>query len=225
MKSESFKVAGVTNYEKEIRSLLVPNPDFQLSAAQIREKYSLNKRIPELIPGKTEAALVPEPDNKYDSNAIKVLINGILVGYIKSGSCSHVKKLLKESDVRIVVAEMGLGRYKQVYEDAVDTERYNYPFIKLSVRYGGPDEEPAADQKIVSEDLPGNEPAPEKEPVQQSKAQKDRAAAVKKSKQRLTIFAIFVWIILSALCRVIDPAIVIGVIMLILVTEIFKRFK
>ena len=43
--------------------------------------------------------LVPEPENLYDSNAIKVLIDNYHIGYIKSGSCTHVLQLIKNDRI------------------------------------------------------------------------------------------------------------------------------
>lgn len=207
MKSESFKVAGVTRYEENIRTVLRYNRTYDLSSKEIKELYSNGSRVKEYIPDKMNVVLEPEPDNRFDSNAVKVLINGTKVGYIKEGSCTHVKNLLKKEGVKVVVTDIGIGKYKDIDDGRVEKGAYNYPFVKLAICYPDPEENA------------------KKDPVAPSKAQTERAAAIKKSKTRLTIFAVFVWIVLSALSHLIDPAIVLGVIMVILVSEVFKRFK
>lgn len=61
--------------------------------------------------------LVPEPDNKYDSNAVKVIVDGVHVGYIKKGSCTHVKKLLAEDRILNINCKIGGGKFKIITED------------------------------------------------------------------------------------------------------------
>ena len=43
--------------------------------------------------------LVDEPENKFNSKAIKVLFDNVHVGYIKDGFISRIKNLLKKEDV------------------------------------------------------------------------------------------------------------------------------
>lgn len=39
--------------------------------------------------------LVPEPKNKYDKNAIKILVDDTHVAYVAADECQHVKAFLK----------------------------------------------------------------------------------------------------------------------------------
>ena len=57
---------------------------------------------------------MPEPDNPADPKALKVLIDGVHVGYIKAGSCARLRRLMDEDRVLRIDAEMGGGRYKYV---------------------------------------------------------------------------------------------------------------
>ncbi len=41
-----------------------------------------------------EVKLVPEPNNKYDSNAIRIRCNGKLIGYIKADETDVVHNIL-----------------------------------------------------------------------------------------------------------------------------------
>lgn len=73
----------------------------------------------EFFPVRVE--LIPEPDNPYDPNAIKVVIDNVQVGYIKKGSTARVKNLLKAGGK--VTAEIKGGPYKVLlyrYEDGED---------------------------------------------------------------------------------------------------------
>ena len=208
MKSESFIIAGVRHYEDNIMSLLRENEDFDRSKQELKDWY-MDQKVPEYVP-KTELQVVleEEPTNHYDPNAVKVLMNGLTVGYIKSGSCTHVKNVIAAGIKKIFVKEIAIGRYKYVTEDGVETENYGYPKITIIVSYG-PDEEAAS-------------PDPEvKAGVKNTQAKEPRRGM----KKRLIILAIFAWIILSALCYLLTPPLVLGIVIFALVYNIFKRLK
>ena len=70
--------------------------------------------------------LVPEPDNAYDQNAIKVMADGKHVGYIKSGSCTHLLKCIQEKRIAGITCQIGGGPYKllEKEEDAISGETF-----------------------------------------------------------------------------------------------------
>lgn len=139
MKNERFKLAGCSHYEDNIMSLATPNPDYDLSSREIKESYNERDKIPEYQFFHAKCELIPEPTNKYDPNAIKVLIDNILVGYIKAGSCSHVKKIMADSTARFYVDEMGLGDYKTIIDNSVIKDSFSRPFVTIAVQYGEKD--------------------------------------------------------------------------------------
>ena len=74
-------------------------------------------------PGKVE--LVHEPDNPHseNGNAVKVIVDGQHIGYIKSGSSAHVLKLINENRIQSIDCFIGGGRKKSAAWD-VDKEQY-----------------------------------------------------------------------------------------------------
>lgn len=210
MKSESFILAGVRHYEDNIMSLLRENVDFDRSKQELKDWY-MDQKVPEYVP-KTDlqVALEEEPTNQYDPNAVKVLMNGLTVGYIKSGSCAHAKNVIATGIKKIFVKEIAIGRYKYVHENSVETESYGYPKITIVVSYGPEEEAASPDPKVVEE--ASMKKAPVKEPR-------------KGMKKRLIILAIFAWIILSALCYLLTSPLVLGIVIFALVYNIFKRLK
>lgn len=217
MKTETFIVAGTHFYEDGIRSLMIPNEDFNLSKKELLEQFSTYELIPEYYPANNHVLLEPEPDNRYDPNAIKVLISNVLVGYIKKGSCVHVKKLLQQKNVSVVATEVQVGRYKKIYEDTVESDAFKGPFIRIAISYG--EEEPApVQEEVIAPEAPKASEAPKEE-------KPDRAGKLKRIKRSLIIVAVFAWIVTSALCHLIEPALVIGIIFIFVVSEIFKRLK
>lgn len=117
-KKEKFQVAGVSHYSDSImKDIAYENDDYSLSVKELSETYDVGDRVFEYSFDDCNASLVPEPTNEHDSNAVRVEVKGILIGYVKRGSCSHVKNLLKSPDFDHVKVEIGGGKYKRLYED------------------------------------------------------------------------------------------------------------
>ena len=109
------KVAGTSYRQNEIKLLGTQNPDYRLSTAQLAKKKLVDVSIYEYKFKKLKAQLEEEPTNEYDPNAIKVMISGRHVGYIKKGSCTHVKKLIKTNSIKSITAIISGGNYKYIF--------------------------------------------------------------------------------------------------------------
>ena len=126
-KTKKHKVTGMSHYMDNIMTLAIENDDYQLSKKELLEECLENDTIYEYDFYCAKIELVPEPDNPYDTNAVKVLLDGLHVGYIKSGSCSHILKLINENRIEKMDCEIGGGKYKYLaYDDYEDT----YDLIK-----------------------------------------------------------------------------------------------
>lgn len=112
---ENHNVAGTSFRQKEIASLGDYNFEYEQTKKEIVENYFGDEKIYELTFNPFDVQLVEEPDNEYDPNAIKVVIDGIHVGYIKKGSCSHIKKLISSQRIQRITADIHGGKYKNVY--------------------------------------------------------------------------------------------------------------
>lgn len=121
-KEEKHHVAGVTSYMENIMSLAIENEDYSKSKKDIVDDFQTEERIFQYYWDVLKVELTEEPDNPHDPNAVKVLVDGFHVGYIKKGSCTHIKKLLHSGNVVKISAQIGGGKYKYVYEDE-DTEK------------------------------------------------------------------------------------------------------
>lgn len=138
IKVKKYKVTGTSHYLDNILGLATENIDYDLSKKELVDEGYDNERIYQynFYPSNTE--LIPEPDNPYDPNAVKVIVDGVLVGYIKSGSCSHIMKVLKEDRIVKLECEIGGGNYKYLGydedEDKYFLEKYDSPyFVSLSI--------------------------------------------------------------------------------------------
>lgn len=116
-KVETHKVAGISHYLDAVEALGVYNDDYDLSKRELIEEGRTAERIYRTDYFVSRVELVPEPDNPYDPNAVKVICDGQHIGYIKAGSCSHILRLLREDLIKAIEAEVAAGPYKILLED------------------------------------------------------------------------------------------------------------
>lgn len=120
-KSYRFRVAGTTFHESEISSIGLDNPDYSRSKKSLANDFMIDERIfqYEFYPRKCE--LVPEPENQHDSNAIRVDIDGVSVGYIGKQETDKVREILNTKEPVSFSAKITGGKYKIVEEaDEID---------------------------------------------------------------------------------------------------------
>lgn len=117
VKTERHNIAGTSYRQKEIESLGEENYLYSLGKKELIDDFMTDQKIYKYDFFPVSVELVDEPDNPHDPNAIKVIIDGIHVGYIKKGSCSHIKKLVKNDLISSISAEIHGGRYKYISSD------------------------------------------------------------------------------------------------------------
>ena len=110
---ETHKVAGITHYTKNVLSLGTRNPQYDYKIADIKADGLEGDEIYEYDFYPMSATLVPEPENKYDPNAIAVYVDGKIIGYIKAESTAHVKNLMEENRIRSITCNIVGGSYKK----------------------------------------------------------------------------------------------------------------
>lgn len=133
--TKTYKVTGMQHYMTAIMGMALENEDYTLTKRGLIEAGLIRERVwkYEFYPLKVE--LVPEPTNQYDPNAIKVMVDGALVGYIKAGSCAHLLKVIREDRLVSIDCDMGGGPYKYISEDMDENGRDVYTLEKEDVPY------------------------------------------------------------------------------------------
>lgn len=111
---ERHKVAGTTYHLDAIMELAEDNPDYDMTQREIIDAGMEEQRIYQYTFPGSPVELVDDPDNEQDPNAIKVLVAGQHIGYIKRGSTGRIHKLQRSGRVLGVTAEIYGGRYKIV---------------------------------------------------------------------------------------------------------------
>lgn len=174
IKKIRFRIAGTQYYEKDfVEQLGKRDPDYDCSASELKEAYYDGDKIYEYDFSGLKAELIPEPDNEHDPNAVKVVANGVQVGYIKKGSCTRVKNLMKLSDFAGVDVSISGGKYKYIceYEDdngneKVRVDKGEQPFyvdIDILIKEDAEDIAPVQPTPVSS--VSHYEPAAPKKPI------------------------------------------------------------
>lgn len=112
----THKVAGTSYRQKELLAMGEKNPDYALTKKELLKLWPDGVTVYEYTFRPKKAELVPEPENPVDPKAIKVLVDGVHVGYIKAGSCAHIHRLIREGRIEKIKPEIIGGKYKAVYE-------------------------------------------------------------------------------------------------------------
>lgn len=117
-KVEHHKVAGTSFRLEAIQSLGVENDDYELSKRAMIDAGLTGERVYKTDFYASKVELIPEPENPHDPHAIRVVVDGVHIGYIKSGSCSHIRNLLGGDKIESIKCEIKGGRYKILLEDS-----------------------------------------------------------------------------------------------------------
>lgn len=121
-KEEKHKVAGVSSKQDVIKAMGVKNLDYAKTKSTLKAEGLTDRGIYEYIFRPQKVELVPEPDNPEDPKAIKVVVDGQHIGYIKAGSCAHIHKLIREERILGIRCWIGGGKSKTLVCYAVDAD-------------------------------------------------------------------------------------------------------
>lgn len=129
-KTETHRVAGTSFHKDEIMTLAVKNDNYALSKKELIKEGLIGEKIYEYDFDAIKAKLVPEPTNEHDPKAIKVIVDGAHIGYIKKGSCSHVRKLIDFDAIEKIDILVRGGNYKYIDDDSGYDEKPEYVLEK-----------------------------------------------------------------------------------------------
>lgn len=145
-KTKIFRVVGTSYRQDNLEKIVYENEDYDLTTKQIIDQDLTDERIYQFTYNSRNVELIPEPDNEYDPNAIKVMASNVHIGYIEAKETATVKDLLASGtiDHMTVIAEG--GKYKYVSED--DDEEFQTEegetnlFADLYIAVSDSEEEP-----------------------------------------------------------------------------------
>lgn len=132
---KTYHLTGVDHYRDNILNLALENDDYSKSKRELIDDFMTEERIWKYNFYPSEVDLVPEPDNLYDPNAIKVIVDNEHVGYIKKGSCKHLLKVIAEGRLGNIDCTIGGGPYKYIYEEYDDNGNEKYEMERDEVSF------------------------------------------------------------------------------------------
>lgn len=112
-----YSVVGESFRKKEIASIGIPNPDFKLDKGALYRKGLFEKMVYAYTFPELTAALEPEPTNKHDPNAVKVIANGVHVGYIKAKEAPGIKRMLEDGEIQRIQCSIMGGDNRMIHTD------------------------------------------------------------------------------------------------------------
>lgn len=123
----TFHIAGLPYREKEVAKLLRKNSHYSSPTDTSRRCYKYYRF-------QDFCVLEPEPTNKHDKNAIKVIIRDTHVGYVPAAECNAVKKFITGKQFT-AEAEIHGGTYKEYDGDEWIEENENF-FGNVTLKEG-----------------------------------------------------------------------------------------
>ena len=135
LQKEFFRVVGLPYYKENLNKLACKNPDWSLKFADLSASGKLDHEIYRYNYIYKPVKLVPEPNNKYDKNAIMVLIAGELIGYISESDNVHVLDIINNHNVKYVSAYIHGGEFKLVHPDKSVVKSQEDMSVKLQIAY------------------------------------------------------------------------------------------
>lgn len=111
-------VKGAFAHEDDIfHNLMDYNPEYDYNKKDMVDFCLADTPIYKWIPKNLSTSLVPEPDNMYDPNAIRVEVGGILIGYIPKQNCRQILDAMSAGKIVNVSHYITGGAYKILAED------------------------------------------------------------------------------------------------------------
>lgn len=91
-----------------------------LRAVQVTGPAHYQRAFERLGVGEFEGTLVPEPDNEYDPNAIRVDVNGTKIGYVPAYIASRIVTYINQPTKVELTINDPTGRQKHRHARIVD---------------------------------------------------------------------------------------------------------
>ncbi len=119
----SMPVAGTYYCKENLEQLAKKVPLYSMPPDMLEERGLLDRRIWEYKFRPSVIDLQPEPTNEHDRHAVRVLADGLFIGYVPAENSARVSELIRKKKVRSVSCRFGGGRWIQARKSS--TGRYS----------------------------------------------------------------------------------------------------
>lgn len=135
-KTMSVKSYCFLKSDEELFDVLSLNPDFELSTADLVEKGYAGKSVYRFYSTyKYDVTLMPDPKNKADKNAVKILLSGKFYGYVNKNDAPTVLKLIKKNAIEGLQLRHSGGPVRRIYADSRSSASRYEPEVTLTITY------------------------------------------------------------------------------------------
>lgn len=118
-----FDVAGIFYHEKELRKAGTISKMYYLSDEKL---IASGKKKVHRYFFDGEMTFEEEPTNKHDKNAVKILLNGHLIGYVPAEFAPKMKKVIANKSITKVEYKVKGGEYKVIEGNYVDEDESEF---------------------------------------------------------------------------------------------------
>lgn len=108
----TYKVSGTSFRKENILSLSTENPYYDYTKRELIDEDMTDERIYQYDFFTARTELVPEPNNQHDPDAVKVIVDGVHIGYIKTGETKHVLNAINSKHIKRIYCQIYGGKYK-----------------------------------------------------------------------------------------------------------------
>lgn len=136
-RNRTYHVVGLNHYGDGIKKAFTINEDFSLYKKKMLEKYPVGSKIMKYNPKiKYPAELVPDPENPYDKNAIRVMVNDNQIGHIDRDTAAKFDaplNLITECFAKVVESP-----HKEIIQDQdgnIKIETYGVLDITVTISF------------------------------------------------------------------------------------------
>lgn len=104
--------AGMEHHLDDLMALATENADYTCTKWELKKFLLINERVFQFKFTPKEIDLVPDPENKYDANAVKIFLDGHMVAYVRKEEAPGAADLFNSEKVKRVQVSITGGPYK-----------------------------------------------------------------------------------------------------------------
>ena len=112
-----FHGAGMEHHMDALLELAIEDLDYTCTKSEMKKFLLINRRVYQYKFNPTSIDLIPEPENQYDKNAVKIILNDRHVGYIRASEAVGSVDLFNSDRVKRVQVAIQGGKYKILLGD------------------------------------------------------------------------------------------------------------
>lgn len=126
----SFDIAGLQyRWDDVMEHLAVENSDYEMSKKELIEDDRVDERVYRYDFEARHVELVQEPDDSKYAGAVRIIADGILIGYIPHSRAEEARSLIANDDTHGFKLCIEGGEFHEVREDEDDDGNETYTMI------------------------------------------------------------------------------------------------